>query len=159
GAHWLRDRTSQDRLRWMFSWKSQGSRILTQLPRCAAPWPHGRLPEPGSQRDCYTKRARGMGRRPRSESGEKMNSGMRSRAVCAIGLAVLLGQPGVSAQEQTHVNLVPMPSSVRSASGALKIGSGFGIAFTGHQEARLERAGQRFLTQLGKQTGLLFART
>ncbi len=52
---------------------------------------------------------------------------------------------------------MPWPASVQSGSGALKIDASFGFAFTGYKEARLDRAGQRFLLQLQKQTGLLIS--
>ena len=67
----------------------------------------------------------------------------------------LLG--GVSAQTQTAptLNLMPWPASVQNGSGALRVDATFGIAFTGYKEARLDRAGQRFLTQLQRQTALL----
>ncbi len=45
----------------------------------------------------------------------------------------------------------------RNGSGALKIDASFGVAFTGYNEARLDRAGQRFLLQLQRQTGLLIS--
>lgn len=67
----------------------------------------------------------------------------------------LLGGAGAKPQNTSALNLMPWPASVQPGSGALKIDSSFGVAFTGYKEARLDRAGQRFLTQLQKQTGLL----
>ena len=69
----------------------------------------------------------------------------------------LLGGVCTGAQDAPTLNLMPWPASVQSGSGALKIDASFGVAFTGHSEARLDRAGQRFLTQLQKQTALLIS--
>jgi hexosaminidase len=63
-----------------------------------------------------------------------------------------------SAQSASALDLMPAPAGVKTASGALRIDANFLIAFTGHTEPRLERAGERFLTQLHRQTGLLVAR-
>src|SRR5262249_32967249 len=61
------------------------------------------------------------------------------------------------AQNVPGLNLMPWPASVQPGSGALKVDSTFAIAFTGYKEARLDRAGQRFLSVLQKQTGLLIS--
>jgi hexosaminidase len=76
----------------------------------------------------------------------------------AVLFAIALGAPHTTAQTQPRPNLMPQPSNVESGSGALRIEENFTIAFTGHTEPRLERARQRFLTQLHRQTGLLFAK-
>ena len=68
-----------------------------------------------------------------------------------------LGGANAGAQSVPALNLMPWPASVQSGNGALKIDGTFGIAFAGHTEARLDRAGQRFLTQLQKQTALLIS--
>jgi len=53
---------------------------------------------------------------------------------------------------------MPLPARVQRGDGALKIDGHFTIAFAGYREARLDRAGQRFLRQLQRQIGLvLFA--
>ena len=70
-------------------------------------------------------------------------------------LSLLVGSSG-KAQAAPGLNLMPQPASVQIGSGALKIDSSFGVAFTGYNEARLARAGQRFLAQLHRQTGILF---
>lgn len=69
----------------------------------------------------------------------------------------LLGGANARPQNSPSLNLMPWPASVQTGSGALKIDASFGVAFTGYNEARLDRAGQRFLSQLQKQTGLLIA--
>jgi len=53
---------------------------------------------------------------------------------------------------------MPMPSSVQAGSGSLAIDGNFSVALTGHSEARLDRASERFYRQLSRQTGLIFAR-
>jgi hexosaminidase len=49
---------------------------------------------------------------------------------------------------------MPLPLSAQSATGSLGIDSSFSVALTGYTEPRLERAGERFLRQLSRQTGL-----
>src|SRR5438477_9443394 len=46
---------------------------------------------------------------------------------------------------------------VESGAGGLRVDSTFSVAFTGYAEPRLERAGERFLRQLARQTGLPLA--
>jgi hexosaminidase len=55
------------------------------------------------------------------------------------------------------MNLIPQPARIRQGTGALRLDENFTVAFTGHTEPRLDRAGERFLAQLHRQTGLLFA--
>jgi hexosaminidase len=52
---------------------------------------------------------------------------------------------------------MPLPASAQSGTGTLAVDSTFSVAFTGHTEPRLERAGERFLRQLARQTGLLIS--
>ena len=61
------------------------------------------------------------------------------------------------AQSNDPLNVMPLPAKVEPANGALKIDSGFTIAFAGYREARLDRAGQRFLRQLRLQTGIVLS--
>ena len=49
------------------------------------------------------------------------------------------------AQSTEPLNIMPLPAKVARSGGALKIDAGFTIAFSGYGEARLDRAGQRFL--------------
>lgn len=69
-------------------------------------------------------------------------------------LGALLCAPQVNAQEQPRLNLMPMPANVQTDSGSLRIDATFSVALTGHTEARLDRAVQRFLRQLALQTAL-----
>jgi hexosaminidase len=50
--------------------------------------------------------------------------------------------------------LMPLPAQVKLDTGELLIDSGFGVALEGFEEPRLERAKQRFLTLLSRQTGI-----
>jgi len=59
--------------------------------------------------------------------------------------------------QQPALNLMPLPANVQSGAGSLKVDSTFSMAFTGYNEPRLERAGERFLRQLARQTGLSLA--
>ena len=56
---------------------------------------------------------------------------------------------------QPQLKLMPMPSSVTRGDGELVIGSSFAVAV--HGDARLQRAAERFLAQLARQTGIPIA--
>src|SRR5271157_1732366 len=76
----------------------------------------------------------------------------------AVLLPVLLMVCGVfsmRAQSPTAVNLMPTPAKLQAGAGFLKIDETFRLSFAGYQEPRLERAGQRFLEQLHRQTSLV----
>jgi hexosaminidase len=55
---------------------------------------------------------------------------------------------------QAPLPLMPLPSQVKPGTGEFLINNGFGIALQGYQEPRLERAQQRFLNILSRQTGI-----
>jgi hexosaminidase len=50
--------------------------------------------------------------------------------------------------------LMPLPSQVKPGTGEFLINNGFGITLEGFTEPRLERAKQRFLNTLSRQTGI-----
>jgi len=52
---------------------------------------------------------------------------------------------------------MPLPAGAQPGAGSLEVDSSFSVAFAGHTEPRLERAGERFLLQLARQTGLPLA--
>ncbi len=56
--------------------------------------------------------------------------------------------------QQSALNLMPLPASAQPGTGSLRVDSTFSLVFTGYTEPRLERAGERFLRQLARQTGL-----
>ena len=49
---------------------------------------------------------------------------------------------------------MPLPENAQLGTGGLRVDSTFSVAFTGYIEARLERAGERFLRQLARQTAI-----
>jgi hexosaminidase len=70
-------------------------------------------------------------------------------------ISLLLLSQAAIAQATRSLNLMPMPSSVQLGSGQLPIDQSFSIAISGHRDAMLDRAMQRFIAQLSKQTGML----
>jgi len=50
---------------------------------------------------------------------------------------------------------MPLPAKADPAEGSLKIDGSFRVSFVGYREPRLERAGQRFLHQVRRQTGIV----
>jgi hexosaminidase len=76
------------------------------------------------------------------------------------GLAVLLlvlafsSIPAMTPAQQKPFNLMPLPAQMQPGSGTLPVDATFTLAFTGYTEPRLERSGERFLTQLSRQTAL-----
>jgi hexosaminidase len=84
-----------------------------------------------------------------------MGMGYWVHGMCAIGFTFLLCAASAGAQEQPpRPNLMPLPANLQVGSGSLRIDSSFSVALTGHTEGRLDRAVQRFLRQLSRQTAL-----
>jgi hexosaminidase len=77
-------------------------------------------------------------------------------AVLTMGVATMSTE---AQQQPATLNVMPLPSTLQMGRGSLKIDEGFSLAFDGHREPRLERAAQRFMTQLHRQTGIFFATT
>jgi hexosaminidase len=72
-----------------------------------------------------------------------------------VSMTLLLGclvTGGV--QAQVPLPLMPLPAQVKPGDGEFLITNGFGISLQGFQEPRLERAKQRFLNTLSKETGI-----
>jgi len=86
-----------------------------------------------------------------------MHCGPLGRFLSLIITGMALSAAAAHAQQDTPLNLMPYPSSVQSGSGNLKIDSSFRISLTGYSEPRLERAAERFLRTLHRQTALLIA--
>ncbi len=76
-------------------------------------------------------------------------------AVLLPVLLLVFGVFSMRAQSPTALNLMPMPAKLQAGAGFLKIDETFRLSFAGYQEPRLERAGQRFLEQLHRQTALV----
>src|SRR5467141_4317793 len=85
-----------------------------------------------------------------------MAQNARLRCLGILILCVSL-YPVMTTAQQPALNLMPLPANVQSGAGSLKVDSTFSMAFTGYNEPRLERAGERFLRQLARQTGLPLA--
>jgi hexosaminidase len=83
-----------------------------------------------------------------------MGVGHWMHGMWVMGFALLLVAGGADAQEQPRLNLMPWPANVQMRSGRLHVDSSFSVVLTGHTEARLDRAVQRFLRQLSRQTAL-----
>jgi hexosaminidase len=83
-----------------------------------------------------------------------MTFGDWMQGMCAIGFALLLCASNTGAQDQPRLNLMPIPASLQTNTGSLRVDSSFTVALTGHTEARLDRAVQRFLRQLSRQTAI-----
>jgi len=75
--------------------------------------------------------------------------------VCVLCFA-LWGAISMPAQTPSELNVMPLPAKVQVPGGLLKIDRGFTLAFSGYHEARLDRAAQRFGTQIERETGIVF---
>ena len=60
----------------------------------------------------------------------------------------------VTAQSQTPLPIMPLPSHVVQGQGQFLINGDFGISLQGYTEPRLQRAQQRFLVTLSRETGI-----
>jgi hexosaminidase len=70
-------------------------------------------------------------------------------------LACMFGLPmHLTAQAQTTLPIMPLPSHVVQGQGQFLIDGNFGVALQGYTEPRLERAKQRFLVTLSRETGI-----
>jgi len=83
-----------------------------------------------------------------------MVSGPSVRGLGFLMLGVLMLSPLTKAQEQRPLYLMPVPSSVQFGTGRLLVDSKFSVGSTGYSEPRLDRAIERFLRQLSRQTAI-----
>lgn len=60
------------------------------------------------------------------------------------------------AQSASTLSLMPMPSSVQVGSGEFAVDGSLAVRFEGFKEPRLDRARERFLTTLRRETGIPF---
>jgi hexosaminidase len=76
--------------------------------------------------------------------------------VQAILVILMLGSVLMpsSAAEPQQLNLMPMPASVQMQTGQLVIDPSFSVGISGHSDAQLQRAIERFLDDLRRQTGM-----
>ncbi|HTU49104.1 MAG TPA: family 20 glycosylhydrolase [Acidobacteriaceae bacterium] len=68
---------------------------------------------------------------------------------CAFGFPMHL-----TAQAQTTLPIMPLPSHVVQGQGQFLVNGTFGVALQGYTEPRLQRAEQRFLVTLSRETGI-----
>ena len=83
-----------------------------------------------------------------------MAAGRSLRSLGLLLLGALMISPSALPQEQRPLYLMPVPSSVQIGAGALPVDSSFTVGFASYTEPRLDRAVQRFLRQLSRQTGI-----
>jgi hexosaminidase len=87
------------------------------------------------------------------EGCRKMAYKSRLQGLGILVLCVLLG-PTMTAAQQPMLNLIPVPAHLQTGSGSLRVDPSFSVALTGYAEPRLDRAVDRFLQQLARQTAL-----
>jgi hexosaminidase len=85
-----------------------------------------------------------------------MDQALKHCMYLLVFLAFLIVSSSARAQSPPDLNVMPLPSKVQTASGALKIDGSFTLSFAGYREARLDRAGQRFMITLNHETGTVF---
>ena len=71
-----------------------------------------------------------------------------------LGFCTLCLPGNLRAQEKGSLLVMPLPAHVVQGEGEFLIDGDFGIAVKGYKEARLERAQQRFLDTLSRETGI-----
>jgi hexosaminidase len=84
---------------------------------------------------------------------QKMARNPLLRGLGILVLCVFLFPPMMLAQ-QPSLNVMPVPADAQPGSGGLHVDSSFSVALTGYTEPRLDRAVERFLRQLARQTAL-----
>jgi len=79
--------------------------------------------------------------------------------ICIFVVTILVASCALPlhSQSSSGLNVMPLPSKAQVGSGSLKIEGTFSVVLAGYQEPRVERAKERFVTQLGHQTGIVFA--
>src|SRR6059036_1740717 len=83
----------------------------------------------------------------------RMVTNARLQVIGILVLGVFL-LPTMTTAQQLALTLMPVPASVQSGTGSLRVDSSFSVALSGHTEPRLDRAVARFLRQLARQTAL-----
>ncbi len=75
-------------------------------------------------------------------------------SLLSILACILVFPMTLTAQSQTTLPIMPLPSHVVEGQGQFLIDGNFGVALQGYTEPRLERAKQRFLVTLSRETGI-----
>jgi hexosaminidase len=86
-----------------------------------------------------------------------MSVGPSKGRLSLLVLGVLMISPLTKAQEQQPLYLMPAAASVQIGTGWLVVDSKFSVGLTGYTEPRLNRAIERFLRQLSRQTAIPLA--
>ena len=81
--------------------------------------------------------------------------GPGARRILAVFFLLASSVCMVNAQSNLPLNIMPLPAKTERGDGSLKIDASFHLTFVGYREPRLERAGQRFLHQVRRQTGIV----
>jgi hexosaminidase len=90
------------------------------------------------------------------------DSGIRQYAMLCIYSLMLVfalissaatAQAPQSPRASSQINAMPMPATVTPGAGRVIVSQSFSVAIAGYNEPRLERAAQRFLRDLSRQTG------
>jgi hexosaminidase len=76
---------------------------------------------------------------------------LQSLGILVLGILLC---PIMTGAQQPALNLMPFPASVQPGTGSLRVDSSFLVALAGHAEPSLDRAVERFLKQLARQTSL-----
>ena len=77
---------------------------------------------------------------------------MRTTFIVLMLCSVLMP---MAAQMQPAVNLMPLPANLRMGTCRLIVDPSFSVAISGNSDPRLQRAVERFLNDLRRQTGML----
>ena len=72
---------------------------------------------------------------------------------CALISSVAMAQLPQSQQLPSPIHVMPLPATMMPGAGRLLVSQTFSVAIAGYNDARLERAAQRFLRDLSRQTG------
>ena len=79
---------------------------------------------------------------------------LRSHVYLLLLAACILTLPrSVGAQQESLLPIMPLPAHVELGQGEFLVDGDFGVAIKGYKEPRLERARQRFLDILSRETG------
>jgi hexosaminidase len=81
--------------------------------------------------------------------------GPGARRILAVFFLLAARACMANAQSNLPLNIMPLPAKAERGDGSLKIDASFHLAFVGYREQRLERAGQRFVHQVRRQTGIV----
>jgi hexosaminidase len=73
--------------------------------------------------------------------------------ILALISSAATAQAPQSPQAPLPINVLPMPATLTPAAGRLIVSQTFSVTIAGFSDARLERAAQRFLRDLGRRTG------